>query len=129
MSNIFRTFMFASIILLGDSARAQLSRFEGIWQNVQNPDEYYSIHINDDKIVFVHLPAIEYSGETLSSAFYGGIVESASGAPRARLHVLDPGAPVSTIIELVPVDETDLNVYSCGPPCTVGLVIRIRKIF
>jgi hypothetical protein len=121
--------MLASIMLSGNSAQAQLSKYAGIWQNVQNPDEYYSIHVNGDKIVFVHLPAIEYGEKTLSSAFYGGIVESASGISIARLYVVDANAPVSSRLELVPVDDSDLDVYSCNEPCIVGLVIRIKKIF
>jgi hypothetical protein len=131
MTGTCRIFMIASIIFLSNSAQAQLSKFEGIWQGVQNPDEYYSIHIEGDKVVFIDLAGLEESGETLNSAYYGSIVESASGTSSAKLSVLVKHANIPAGVELLPTSATDLIVFWCfsGLDCVAGLAEQIRKVF
>lgn len=126
------TTLFISALLFASGARAQAERFEGIWQSESDPQAYYSLHIDGDRVVLVDLKSLEMTGATLSSTFSGRIGQSPSGGAMATVEVLQAHPDGQRSAEIFPGDEDRLHIYWCNQEpdaCVIGILTHIRKVF
>lgn len=132
MKSIFGIFTLIFSVLVSNGVQAQFSAFQGVWQDVQDPTKFYSIHINGTEVVLIDLGGLEESAVTRASAYYGTIEYSTSGFYEARLSVLEinPASPTGVYVaHSLPGPDLYITL-GCRPNvvCTSD-VKRITKIF
>jgi hypothetical protein len=120
------------LLVISFSVKAQYIEFAGIWQDSNNPNKYYSIQVNENRMVLIDLPGLEVSGNTLFSSFIGEIAPSNVQIPEARLKVLveHQYLPTSAYIALTSTKDLYIS-WGCGAGVSncIGLVQKLSKIF
>ncbi len=131
MNGLVRTVICAVLILMCGATQAQLTELEGIWQDIDHPEYYFSLHINGDRVVLVDLGSLERTSTTLKSAYIGNIREYEPGKFDSYLKVLVEDMTEQKYAQIYLTPGTDLNIYwGCQPlHCVAGFFQRIRKIF
>jgi hypothetical protein len=105
-------------------AQSPLS-YEGIWQDINDPKSYYTLHENGDSVVLVKLADIEKTSSTLVSAYTGRKSDFV-------LTRVSPTLPVEgDIYNRVKMEfrsPTEGVVYPLSSTANV-IVVRLRRIF
>ncbi len=98
--------------------------YDGIWQDVGNSRNYYTIQEKDNKVVLINLSGIEISGNTLKSAYIGNTVDFIM----TRVSPESPAKDIYNQLKLEFQSPSEGLVYPVCDTCSV-IAIKIRKIF
>ncbi len=117
--NIFKVITAITLVVFSNICfSADMNTYDGIWQDIENSNNYYSIHEKDNKVVLINLSGIESTGNTLKSAYTGNTAD----------FVLAGVLPGSLPLKLQFQSSSEGLIYPICDVCSV-VATKIRKIF
>ncbi len=134
--NIYRKSLWAAaLVVLSMPAHSQFpfySKYSGIWQDANVPNKYYSLQVKGNDMIFIDLPGLEQSGNTLLSSYHGGVVLSTAIPSFAIFNAFIEHQDIPERLRISFYSDTELQVrWGCGidfASCT-GISQSLRKVF
>lgn len=110
---------------------AQSADYNGIWQEQNHPERYYSIRVKDNTVVLIDLAGLETSRHTLQAAYSGILKPTEDGIVRGSLVVLSENSLYSSLLVTFESEDKGYISFICsGELCTASAaVVGILKIF
>ena len=108
-----------------------VSIYQGIWQDINKPDRYFTIHENDQTLVLIYLEGVAMNPDKFKSVYIGGVdALFPNGAVQFILSRMSPTPEFDFFnrIELTFTSPTFGTIY----PNTIldmDALVVIRKIF
>ncbi len=97
--------------------------YGGIWQDENNPDNYYSIYRNDDILIMIDLSRLGISGKSLAATYMG--------TKKEYVFILTPLIPSSISVDPLEITFISNTKAVITPLCSTCEAVRINihKIF
>ena len=112
---------FIQIVKQHVQTKYQPKNITGIWQDLDNKDNYYSLHHNDHTVIMIDLSHVAHSGQTLSATYVG------SSSTVSESYILKPMLS-GLSVNLTVLSSEDAIIAPICDTCSV-ISTQLKKIF
>jgi hypothetical protein len=90
---------------------------DGLWQDTNNEEVYYSFHQNDHTIIIIDLLRLESYGNTFSATYIGSVEDEV-------LNPMLPGLPISVTFQ----SDKEATITPICSVCS-AVIVKLKKVF